>query len=176
MEHAVRHHVRTRVDEDPVYYGKLSERIDEILDRLEERWDQIALELEGMIDEINAGRTDEDETGLDPTTELPFHSQMVEKVASSASETSERLISLTTQLVPRSAESSEWWASGTTPPSKMNFVRPSSGSSTKVTCSPSRASTSWLSNSSTSPKPTSTACHDRYGGYYVARSLRVGRW
>ena len=47
MEHAVRHHIRTHVDEDPVYYGKLSERIDEILDRLEERWDQIALELEG---------------------------------------------------------------------------------------------------------------------------------
>ena len=54
-----------------------------------------------MIDEINAGRTDEDETGLDPTTELPFHSQMVEKVASSSSETTERLIELTVELVAK---------------------------------------------------------------------------
>ena len=99
MEHAVRYHIRTHVEEDPAYYRKLSERIDEILDRLEERWDQIAFELEGIVDEINAGRTDEDETGLDPTTELPFHSQMVEKVASSAPETSERLIALTAELV-----------------------------------------------------------------------------
>ena len=99
MEHAMRHHIRTHIDEDPVYYRKLSDRIDEILDRLEERWDQIALELEGMIEEINAGRTDEDETGLDPTTELPFHSQMVEKVASSALDTTERLVELTVELV-----------------------------------------------------------------------------
>ena len=101
MEHAVRHHIRIHVDEDPVYYRKLSERIDEILDRLEDRWDQISLELEGMIEEINASRTDENETGLDPTTELPFHSQMVEKVANSASETTERLIELTVELVAK---------------------------------------------------------------------------
>ncbi len=101
MEHAVRHHIRTHVDEDPAYYGKLSERIDEILDRLEDRWEQIAFELEGMIDEINAGRTDRDHTGLDPTTELPFYGQMVDRVASSAPETTERLIQLTVELVAR---------------------------------------------------------------------------
>ena len=101
MEHALRHHVRDHVDEDPVYYRRLSERVDEILDRLEDRWDQIALEFEEVIDEINAGRTDEDETGLDPATELPFHNQMVEKVATSASDASDRLIALTTQLVAK---------------------------------------------------------------------------
>ena len=93
MEHAVRHHIRTHVDEDPVYYGNLSERVDEILDRLENRWDQIALEFEEMIADINAGRTDEEATGLDPTTELPFHNQMAEKVAGSQADTTERLIS-----------------------------------------------------------------------------------
>ena len=99
MEHAARHHIRERLDEDPVYYSKLSERIDEILDRLEERWEQIALELEGLIAEINAGRSDEDQTGLDPTTELPFHSQMAEKVASSQPETAEHVVALTRDLV-----------------------------------------------------------------------------
>ena len=101
MEHAVRHHVRTHVDEDPVYYGKLSERIDEILGRLEERWDQIAFELGELIDEVNAGRTDEDNTGLDPVTELPFHNQIAEKLATSQTDARLRLIDLTRQLVAR---------------------------------------------------------------------------
>lgn len=99
MEHAARHHIREHLDEDPAYYGKLSKRIDEILERLEDRWDQIALEFEELIAEINAGRTDEDNTGLDPTTELPFHGMMVEEVTSSASDASEQLITLTRKLV-----------------------------------------------------------------------------
>ena len=101
MEHAVRHHTRARFDEDPVYYRKLSERVDEILDRLEDRWDQIALEFEAIIDEINEGRIDENETGLDPTTELPFHNQMAENLATSQADASDRLIALTTQLVAK---------------------------------------------------------------------------
>ena len=104
MEHAVRHHIRTHVDEDPAYYRKLSERIDEILDRLEDRWEQIAFELEGMIGEIKVGRTDEDQTGLDSITELPFYGQMVEKVASSEPEANERLIQLTVALVAKTRQ------------------------------------------------------------------------
>ena len=99
MEHAVRHHIREHIDEDPVYYQKLSQRIDEILDRLEERWEQIAFELEDLITEVNAGRSDEDNTGLDPTTELPFHSQMAEKLASSDPEAADQLLALTRGLV-----------------------------------------------------------------------------
>ena len=104
MEHALRHHIRSHVDEDPVYYGRLSERIDQILDRLEDRWDQIALEFKEMIKDVNAGRTDEEGTGLDPSTELPFHNQMAEKVASSAPDASGRLITLTQGLVTRVRE------------------------------------------------------------------------
>ena len=99
MEHAVRHHIREHLDEDPAYYGKISERIDEILERLEERWEQIALEFEELIADINTGRTDEDDTGLEPTTELPFHSQMAERVTTSAPDATERLIELTRGLV-----------------------------------------------------------------------------
>ncbi|MYG94424.1 MAG: type I restriction endonuclease subunit R [Acidimicrobiia bacterium] len=99
MEHAARHHIREHLDEDPSYYGKLSKRIDEILERFEDRWDQMALEFEELIAESNAGRIDEDNTGLDPTIELPFHGMMVEKVNSSVSDASEQLITLTRQLV-----------------------------------------------------------------------------
>ena len=79
MEHAVRFHIREHLDEDPVYYEKLSKRVDEILDRLKERWEQIALEFQELVDEVKAGRTDENNTGLDPATELPFHNLMAEQ-------------------------------------------------------------------------------------------------
>ena len=74
-------------------------RIDEILDRLKERWEQIALEFQELIDEVKSGRTDADQTGLDPATELPFHSLMAERVASSEPDTTDRLIGLTSRLV-----------------------------------------------------------------------------
>ena len=101
MEHAMRFHIREHLDEDPVYYQKLSKRIDEILDRLKERWDQIAFEFQELIDEVNAGRIDEDQTGLDPSTELPFHSVMAERVASSDTGAAEALVELTRELVDR---------------------------------------------------------------------------
>ena len=99
MEHAVRFHIREHLDEDPVYYDKLSKRVDEILDRLKERWEQIALEFQELIEEVKAGRTDENNTGLDPATELPFHSLMAERVASSEPDTTDRLINRTSELV-----------------------------------------------------------------------------
>ena len=99
MEHAVRHHIREHLHEDPAYYDRLSQRIDDILDRLQERWEQMALEFQELIADINAGRTDEDHTGLDPATELAFHSQMADKVTSSSPEAPEKLIDFTGVLV-----------------------------------------------------------------------------
>ena len=52
-----------------------------------------------MIVEINAGRRDDEHTGLDPATELPFHSQIAEKVAGSGPDTAERVVALTRGLV-----------------------------------------------------------------------------
>ena len=99
MEHAVRFHIREHLDEDPAYYVKLSKRVDEILDRLKERWEQIALQFQELINQVKAGRTDENNTGLDPATELPFHSLMTDEVASSQPDAAERLIELTRDLV-----------------------------------------------------------------------------
>ena len=95
MEHAIRFHIREHLDEDPVYFRKLSKRVDEILERLKDRWEQIALEFHELVEEVNAGHSDENHTGLDPTTELPFHNVMAERVASSAPDTAGRLINLT---------------------------------------------------------------------------------
>jgi type I restriction enzyme R subunit len=48
MEHAIRHHIKKKLDEDPVHYQKLSERLEEILNKFGESWEQLAIALEGV--------------------------------------------------------------------------------------------------------------------------------
>jgi len=64
MEHALRHQIRERYDEDPARYRKLSERLDEILDALEGKWDQLVIALEKLVDEAAEERP-VSEVGLD---------------------------------------------------------------------------------------------------------------
>jgi type I restriction enzyme R subunit len=71
MEHAVRYHVKKHLQEDPVHYAKLSERLEEILRRFGDNWDQLALALQDFVDEVHAGRQD-NEFGLDVKTQAPF--------------------------------------------------------------------------------------------------------
>lgn len=74
MEHAIRSHVDQRLDEDPVYFGKLSERLKEILDGMAGQWDEMIDALQSIIDEVNTGTTSHEE-GLPDVPEhyLPFY-------------------------------------------------------------------------------------------------------
>jgi type I restriction enzyme R subunit len=40
MEHAIRSHIRKHLDQDPVAYRKLSDRLRDLLDQLGEQWDE----------------------------------------------------------------------------------------------------------------------------------------
>lgn len=73
MEHAARHHIKKKLDEDPVYYQKLSERLEEILEKLGEDWEQLVLALAEFVDEVKQGRPAEDDAlALDPQLHAPF--------------------------------------------------------------------------------------------------------
>lgn len=78
MEHAVRHHIRQHLDEDPVLYGRLSERLEEILKTYGQYWEQLALALAEFVKEVERGRRDDD-TGLNPQTEAPFFALLKEE-------------------------------------------------------------------------------------------------
>lgn len=71
MEHALRYHIRKRLDEDPEHYEALSRRLDRILTELEGRWQELVEALRHLKEEAAAGR-EEDDTGLDPETQAPF--------------------------------------------------------------------------------------------------------
>jgi len=77
MEYAIRHHISVHLDEDPVYYGKLSERLEEILQDFRDNWEALAKALREFTGEVQAGRP-ADKTRLDPKREAPFLSLLLE--------------------------------------------------------------------------------------------------
>lgn len=79
MEHALRHHIRQKLQEDPVFYQKLSERLEEILKKFEEDWEQLALTLREFVDEVQKGRQADEIPGLDPKTQAPFYAVLKEE-------------------------------------------------------------------------------------------------
>jgi type I restriction enzyme, R subunit len=69
MEHAIRAHIRENLDQDPVAFRKLSERLRELLDKMEGQWDELTEALRGLISEVRAGQVAPD--GL--ASDLPEH-------------------------------------------------------------------------------------------------------
>lgn len=69
MEHAIRSHIRKHMDEDPVLYRKLSERLNDILKMLGERWNEVIAQLQKIIDELRSGNVD----AADAPEDLPEH-------------------------------------------------------------------------------------------------------
>jgi len=73
MEHAVRSHVRKHLDEDPVKYTKLSERLKEILDQLDGLWQEQVDALSSLVKQLKDDEaTDGEPTSALPSNHLPF--------------------------------------------------------------------------------------------------------
>ena len=77
MEHAIRKHCKVMLHKDPIYYKKISEKLEEILKRYEDNWEQQVLFLEQLREEIRQGRKAE-EGGLDPVRYAPFYDMLLD--------------------------------------------------------------------------------------------------
>lgn len=77
MKHALRHHIRKHLQEDPVHYQRLSERLEEILATIGENWEQLSLALQTFVAEVQRGRQRQDDIDLDPATQAPFFDMLV---------------------------------------------------------------------------------------------------
>ncbi len=80
VENAIKHHIKINIDEDPEYYNKLSERLENIIRRHEEKWDelvQLLLDLRDNIEEDHQKQADD--LGLSPT-ELSFYNILIAKL------------------------------------------------------------------------------------------------
>jgi type I restriction enzyme R subunit len=71
MEHAIRKHCKVLLNTDPVYYRRISEKLEEILKQYKANWDEQVKYLKQLMAEIKQGRK-ADENGLDPRKHAPF--------------------------------------------------------------------------------------------------------
>jgi type I restriction enzyme R subunit len=69
MEHAIRKHCKVNEGDDPVMYKNFSEKLEEVLKKYNENWDQMLLQLEDLRAEIDKGRGDDAGSG-DPFADL----------------------------------------------------------------------------------------------------------
>jgi len=103
MEHAIRAHIREHLDQDPVAYRKLSERLRDVLARLGEQWDELARALQGIVDEIRTGHVAPDDRLPDlPEHYGPFLRLMVDTAAGEreiSDAERKRLVDLTVEVV-----------------------------------------------------------------------------
>jgi type I restriction enzyme R subunit len=73
MEHAIRSHLRKHMDEDPVKYGKLSERLKELLEKLDSQWQEQVDAFEEITRELREDQAVQGEDLPDmPVHYLPF--------------------------------------------------------------------------------------------------------
>ncbi|GAA0576209.1 type I restriction endonuclease subunit R [Halomonas salifodinae] len=104
MEHAVRSHVRKHLDEDPVKYGRLSERLEELLEQLDGQWAEQVEALKALIEQLRDGATDPGESIPDmPAHAKPFWRELVASSGLSVEELDEtsaqKLLEATEELV-----------------------------------------------------------------------------
>ena len=79
MEHAIRKHCTIHFDEDPVFYKRLSEKLEKLIQDHQDNWEALAEGYEGLRREAQAGRTEtveglsrEASTFYDYVVELAF--------------------------------------------------------------------------------------------------------
>jgi type I restriction enzyme R subunit len=71
MQHAARYHIVGFSNHNPAYARKMSERLEEILQRFKDDWDALERELRGFIDGLRQGDRN-DFPDLDPRAQVPF--------------------------------------------------------------------------------------------------------
>src|SRR5439155_27123054 len=71
MQHAARYHIIGFSNQNPIYARKMSEKLEEILQRFKDDWDALERELRKFIDELKGGDRN-DFPDLDPKVQVPF--------------------------------------------------------------------------------------------------------
>lgn len=116
MEHAARYHITKHYQEDPAYYKKLSERLQEILKRFSDNWAARIEALRELTQDIRTGRPP-NEFGLDLRLDARFYDIVVEEASKERELTHEhrkQIASLTVRIVEvirRHLERVDFWRS-----------------------------------------------------------------
>jgi len=80
IENAIKHHIKIKLEDDPEYYKSLSEKLESIIRKHEEKWDelvQLLMDFRGTIEEEREVRAEE--LGL-TETEFAFHGILMAEI------------------------------------------------------------------------------------------------
>ena len=108
MEHAIRSHIRKKLETDPVRFKKMSERLNQILDGFGHQWDEIIEQLQAIIDELRSESQSTGETEFDiPEIYVPFLRTVLEEAGADENTPAQHLQALhrvTQEIVDRIVE------------------------------------------------------------------------
>lgn len=76
MEHAIRKHCKVMLNTDPIYYQKISKKLEEILKQFKNNWKEQVKYMKHLRKELKEGRKTED--GIDPERHAPFYDMLKE--------------------------------------------------------------------------------------------------
>lgn len=116
IEHAVRHHLKVEVDDDPDLQASFSEALSEIFERFRDNWDRIYEELEKLRTRILSA-TKEPTFGLHRKKQMPFFRSLRREIYGDADLSEDQissLVSLTQQvflIVERELKLTGFWES-----------------------------------------------------------------
>ena len=79
MEHTLRKHITVHLEEDPAWFGTLSEKLEEVLKKYKENWDEQAKQLQLLVEEAKAGRKKDPTEGVEVKA-VPFYEMLVKTI------------------------------------------------------------------------------------------------
>ncbi|WP_323677866.1 type I restriction endonuclease subunit R [Halorubellus sp. PRR65] len=103
MQHAVKHELSVRFDEDPVQYGSLQERVEELIEQYKQKRlsdQEVIEELNKILDEMRSRDQKAQSKGLSDGTELSFYHALEDVLDEEDSSVDpEKLVELTGDIV-----------------------------------------------------------------------------
>lgn len=87
MEHSLRKHITVHMEEDPAWFGSLSEKLEEVLKKYKDNWDEQAKQLELLVGTAKSGRSKTPTEGVD-TKAVPFYEMLLKTLEKSIKLTS----------------------------------------------------------------------------------------
>lgn len=82
MEHTLRKHITVHLEEDPAWFGTLSEKLEAVLKKYKDNWDEQAKQLKLLVDEAVGGRKRQPTDGVDVKA-VPFYEMLVNSLGKS---------------------------------------------------------------------------------------------
>jgi type I restriction enzyme R subunit len=94
IENAIKHHIKINIDDDPEYYKTLSERLEDIIEKYDEKWDELVQLLLNFRENIETNRKQQaDDLGL-TKTELAFYNILIAEIGGSETPNQESQIQI----------------------------------------------------------------------------------